>query len=164
MTMPFSADEIFEMAEQIERNAASFYRQAAQSTDDADLRTKLQGLAAMELEHEKVLVDMRSGLSGGEREKTMPDPWGESILYLRGIAGTRVFDVKRDPAKWLTGKESKAEILKAAIGQEKESIVFYLGMKDLVPENLGKGKIDAIIKEEMKHIAALSSELESTER
>ena len=51
------------------------------------------------------------------------------------------------------------EILKAAIEAEKDSIVFYLGMKEVVPEGLGKNRIDGIIKEEMGHIRLLSKEL-----
>ena len=51
------------------------------------------------------------------------------------------------------------EILKSAIEAEKDSIVFYLGMKEAVPENLGKGRIETIIKEEMGHIRLLSKEL-----
>ena len=51
------------------------------------------------------------------------------------------------------------EILKSAIEAEKDSIVFYLGMKEAVPKNLGKGRIEAIIKEEMEHIRMLSKEL-----
>ena len=54
------------------------------------------------------------------------------------------------------------DILKAAIGAEKDSIVFYLGMKELVPEKLGKDKLDGIIKEEMAHIKLLSSRLIAT--
>ena len=51
------------------------------------------------------------------------------------------------------------EILKTAISAEKESIVFYLGMKDVVPAHLGQQKLDDIIKEEMGHIRLLSKEL-----
>ncbi len=51
------------------------------------------------------------------------------------------------------------EILKAALTAEKDSIVFYLGMKDLVPESLGKNKIDDIIKEEMSHIKIIGNKL-----
>jgi rubrerythrin len=51
------------------------------------------------------------------------------------------------------------EILKSAIEAEKDSIVFYLGMKEEVPENLGKNRIEAIIKEEMGHIRLLSKQL-----
>ncbi|MFY9705943.1 MAG: rubrerythrin, partial [Desulfobacterales bacterium] len=54
---------------------------------------------------------------------------------------------------------SMEKILKAAIEAEKDSIVFYLGMKNAVPEKLGRDRIEAIIKEEMGHIRLLSREL-----
>jgi rubrerythrin len=46
---------------------------------------------------------------------------------------------------------------------EKDSIVFYVGIKDLVPEKLGKNKIDNIIDEEKKHILLLANELAALE-
>ena len=51
------------------------------------------------------------------------------------------------------------EILKSAITAEKDSIVFYIGIKDVVPSHLGKDKLDDIIKEEMSHIRLLSKKL-----
>ena len=42
---------------------------------------------------------------------------------------------------------------------EKHSIVFYLGLKDFVPDQLGKNKLDIIIKAEKGHIRILSKEL-----
>ena len=36
MSYDFNADEIFEIAEQIERNGAKFYRNAAESIADTD--------------------------------------------------------------------------------------------------------------------------------
>ena len=56
------------------------------------------------------------------------------------------------------------EILKEAVAAEKDSIAFYLGMKDLVPERLGKEKIDVIIKEEMNHIKILGQKLIGLEK
>lgn len=164
MSIPFNADEVFEMAEQIERNAASFYRRAAQVADDTDLRDRLLQLAVMENDHEKVFATMRKELSQEEKKSAVADPWGEAVLYLRGIADGRVFAARADPAEWLTGKETRQDILRAAIGYEKDSIVFYLGMKDAVPQGRGRDRIDAIIKEEMGHIAALSGELTASER
>jgi len=164
MSVPLNADEIFQIAEQIERNADKFYRRAAQETDDSDLRKKLLDLAAMENVHEKVFAAMRADLSPQDREPTVPEPWGEAGLYLRGIADGHVFDVRADPTEWLTGKETKEDILKAAIGYEKDSIVFYLGIKEVVPPELGKDRIDAILKEEMSHVAVLSDELASSKR
>ena len=56
------------------------------------------------------------------------------------------------------------QVLHTAIGLERDSIVFYLGMKELVPENFGKDKIDGIIKEEMGHIKLLSNRLSLLEK
>ena len=54
---------------------------------------------------------------------------------------------------------SLEEIFKSALSAEKDSIVFYLGMKDVVPSHLGKDKLDGIIKEEMSHIRLISDKL-----
>lgn len=103
-------------------------------------------------------------MSPREREPTVPDPYGEAVLYLRGMADSALFDVKADPSERLTGNETLEEILRAAIGLEKDSIVFYLGIKEMVPERLGKHRIDDIIKQEMGHIAVLSKGLASLKR
>ena len=81
------------------------------------------------------------------------DPSGEAALYLRALVDSRVFFKKEIDVT------SMVEILKSAIEAEKDSIVFYLGMKEAVAENLGKDRIETIIKEEMGHIRVLSKEL-----
>ena len=153
MGIDFNADEIFEIAEQIERNGAKFYRTVAENVTDADKRKILINLAEMEDEHEQTFKTMRSELSQDEKVVTTFDPEGESERYLRALADTRVFYEKE------IDTTSFEEILKAAISAEKESIVFYLGMKAVVPAHLGKEKLDVIIKEEMGHISLLSKEL-----
>jgi hypothetical protein len=52
-------------------------------------------------------------------------------------------------SKDLPEQDRIRRIFRAAIGFEKESIIFFLGMKELVPENLEKNRIDKIIKEVM---------------
>jgi len=158
MSINFSADEIFEMAEQIERNGAKFYCRAAEGSFEEDYKQKLLELAKMEIEHEKTFAAMRTQLSGKEMEPTVFDPYGELALYLQVMADGYVFDVNADPSESLAGK-SVEEILKTAVGLEKDSIVFYLGIKDMVPERLGRDKIDKIIREEMGHVTLLSDGL-----
>ena len=153
MSMDFNADDIFEMAEQIERNGAAFYRTAAEGLADPGQKKMMLDLAAMEDEHEKTFAGMRAELSAKERESAVFDPEGEASLYLKALADTRVFFEKS------VDTTSMVSILKEAITAEKDSIVFYLGMKDLVPEKFGKSKIDALIREEMAHIKLLSQEL-----
>jgi rubrerythrin len=161
MSTTFSADEVLEMAEQIERNGSRFYRRASQGFTDSRARELLLDLAIAEDEHQKVFAAMRADLSPQEREPTVPDPYGEAVWYLRGMADGTLFDVKADPSERLTGKETTEEILRTAIGLEKDGIVFYLGIKGMVPERLGRDRIDAIIDQEMGHIAALSKQLAS---
>ena len=153
MSYDFNADDIFEMAEQMERNGAKFYRTAAESTQDIGNKKFLLELASMEDQHEKTFKAMRAELSAKEKESTVFDPEGEAALYLRALADTRVFFEKEIDVT------SLQKILKSAIEAEKDSIVFYLGMKEAVPEKFGKGRLDNIIKEEMGHVKLLSRKL-----
>lgn len=153
MSYDFNADEVFEMAQQIERNGAKFYRDAAGSVADSSKKDLLLDLSKMEKAHEKTFQSMRTALKSAEKASTVFDPQGEAFLYLRALADTRVFFEKK------IDTTSMLEILKSAIEAEKDSIVFYLGMKEAVPADLGQDRIDRIIKEEMGHIRLLSKEL-----
>jgi rubrerythrin len=157
MGVTFNADEIFEMAEQIERNGAKFYRFAADKLSAA--RQVLLDLAAMEDEHEKTFADMRAQLSGREQEAMVFDPDDEASMYLQVVADGHVFDVKADPAERLKGKETAEDILQEAINLEKDSIAFYAGLKECVPPRAGRDKIEGIIREEFGHIATLNEKL-----
>lgn len=153
MAFDFNADDIFKMAEQIEENGAVFYRNAAETIADAHYKKLLTQLSAMEVEHKKTFAAMRAALSGKEKEATVFDPMDESVQYLKALADLRVFYEKQIDISSIKG------VLMSALGAEKDSIVFYLGMKDLVPDRLGKDKIDAIIDEEKKHIRVIGGEL-----
>jgi len=107
----------------------------------------------MEVFHKKTFASMRSALTEQEKKTTVFDPMDESVLYLKSLADMRVFYQKKMDISTIEA------ILLSAIAAEKDSIVFYLGMKDLVPERLGKDKLDAIIQEEKGHLRMLSGEL-----
>jgi len=159
MGLTFSADEIFEMAEDIERNGMKFYTEAAKGAPDKKSGQMLLNFAEMEAEHLRIFEEMRKGLKGRETESSIFDPEGQAALYLKAIADSRGWEGKASLAEQLTGKESIEDIFKTAIEAEKDSVVFYIGLKELVPVRAGKDKIEAIIKEEMSHIAGLSSAL-----
>lgn len=156
MRYDFNADDVFDMAEQIEKNGAAFYRKAAADVSDSDAKAFLLDLAAMEDDHEKTFSAMRKKLSESEKTRTVFDPDDEAASYLKALADTRIFFEKE------IDTTSMQAILKAAVLAEKDSIVFYLGMKDLVPEGLGRSRLDDIIKEEMSHIKLLSRRLIAT--
>ena len=93
MSHVYSADEIFDMAEQIERNGAKFYRDAAESVSDAETKDFLLMLAKMEDNHLRTFSNMRAELSGREMESPTFDPNNEAALYLKSLADSKIFTV-----------------------------------------------------------------------
>jgi len=161
MSISLNAIEVFEIAERIERNSVKFYRRAAEGLSDPDLCQVLLSLAEFEKEHEETFANMRKQISNKEWDLITFDPEDEMTLYLRTIADSHIFDLKKDPGEQLKDKETAEDILKYAIEAEKNSIIFYLGLKNFVPAKAGKDKVDEIIQEEMEHIAELNQKLEA---
>ncbi|MDY6904150.1 MAG: ferritin family protein [Thermodesulfobacteriota bacterium] len=153
MAYDFNIDEILSMAEEIERNGAAFYRSAAKGAPDQATANTLEELAAMEDQHEKTFAHMRAELSVDEKETNIFDPDDESAQYLKALADLRVFHEKT------VDLSDMMSVLNDALDAEKDSIAFYVGMRGLVPEKLGKGRIDGIIREEMGHIVILTDKL-----
>lgn len=156
MTYHFNADEMFEVAIRIEENGARFYKTAARCQSDPGSREMLEKLEAMESSHQRTFEKMRARLSEAEKSPTAFDPEGEASQYLMAMADSHGGEGSPAAADALTGDESIADIIDIAIGLEKESILFYLGLKDLVSASLGSDKLDDIIAEERRHIIQLN--------
>lgn len=153
MPNEFTANDIFEMAVKIEQNGAKFYRDAAKSVDGEKHKEFLLELARMEDDHEITFANMQKELKDVKAFSTAFDPDDDNALYLKALADTRVFFEKEQP------DSSLKTILSCAIQTEKDSIAFYLGMKEIIPLKMGQSKIDDIIKEEMNHIRILAGKL-----
>ena len=151
--MVFNAQEIFEMAIQMERDGEAFYRQAAEEMSDSGVIELLSKLAEMEVEHEKTFTRMKDAFL--QKETELFDPDGDAVLYLRSLAEGKIFD--RD--KTISSGETPEDVMETAIGLEKDSISYYVGIQRLVPNELGQNQIDEIIREEMRHVIMLRKEL-----
>ncbi|MDI6448286.1 ferritin family protein [Anaerobaca lacustris] len=159
MSVTFNANEVFEMAEQIERNGAKFYREAATNTAARDMKDMFLNMAAMEDGHLKTFEAMRKELAAQEKAETVFDPYNEATLYLQTMADSKGSEGLKSPTEKLTGNESAQELLEIAIGAEKNSVLFYVGLKDLVSAQAGRDKVEAIIREEVRHVADLRKQL-----
>lgn len=154
MTITLNSIAVFEIAERIERNGAAFYRRAAEMFDAPRVSKILLDLAAWENKHEQVFSRMKAQLS--QRPAEPGPPGNEQVLpEPQVIAGLAVFGIRSEPADNLYGNETEADILRMALQKEKDSIVFYHGLKDFVRDKAGKAQIDRIIKEEMRHVVTL---------
>ncbi|MHC4436648.1 MAG: ferritin family protein [Planctomycetota bacterium] len=160
MVVNLNASEIFEIAVQIERNGAKFYRAAAELFDDSRVHNLFLQLVDWETSHEQVFADMRNELVAQGPELSAFETESDVIFDAQSMAALAVFGNSMGPSAELTGKESITDILKGAIEKEKDSIIFYTGLKDFVPAGTGRDKIADIIKEEMRHIIILRQSME----
>jgi rubrerythrin len=159
MDSMFGADKIFEIVKNIELDGAQFYRQAAEKTSNDDVKQVLLDLAAMEDGHLEIFEQMKKDLSEQNKNKNLFATDNPAALYLKtmadGSGGGRI----KSPLERLSGNETIKEILEIAIDGEKDSILFYTGLKELVPNKANKDKIEAVIKEEISHVVALTLNL-----
>jgi len=153
--MIFNAYDIFIMAESLERNGAEFYSSLASSrSKEPALAELFQRLAKDESEHEGHFCSLRNAY------KLCPDNGvqeldGLYVQYLESLVKGTVFN-GRNAAK-LMNSSSREQVLEEALALERSMVVFYASIKDAVPSSLDRSRVDSIIREEIRHIAALSA-------
>lgn len=155
MNTVFNAEEVLEIAVQIEQRGAAFYRRAAELVDVPAVKEMLEDLAAMEENHEVGFETMRAAPE--ILTMLLGDPEGEVVRYLSAFADGTVFPPDEDPAALLDHTESVAAILSKAITMELKSIAFYQGIADVMSTPIGREKVESIIREERRHVAMLSA-------
>jgi len=151
-TIFYNADEVFEMAIQIEKNGEKFYAKAAEISSEPKAKEMLLRLKDMEVSHQIIFSKLKEKLSDDAVEPIVFDPHGELVKYLQAVADSHVFNVSQDPLKLLNENSTAKEIMDLAIRFEKDTIVYFLGMQDLVPEKLGKDSVGRLVEEERGHI------------
>ena len=158
MNLDFNAEEILEIACQIERNGARYYRRAAELVGDESAKLILTDLAVMEDSHEIVFEMMRG--DPDLLSTLLGDADGPAVLYLKALAGGHIFRRDADPSADLRPGVSVEEVFERAIEMEIRSIAFYEGVRKRMTPELGRSKIEAIMDEEMGHVALLSRRLD----
>jgi rubrerythrin len=157
MSVIYNADEIYEMGIQIEKNGQAFYEAAAEAAADSETRKLLSDLARWEETHVALFSDLKKKLPGDLQEDPRLDLDQQKAIYLKAAADSHIFTKHRDPKALAKTCKGPLDVLNIAMDFEKDSVVLYTAMKDLVPENLGKETIDKLIKEEMGHIALIQN-------
>ena len=159
MSIVFNAEEIFEMAVDIEHNAAEFYKNAAGTAADEESRKMFLGFSTMEAEHARTFTQMKKELSREDKEPFTYDPDNEAVLYLQSMAQAHGWEGKASSANEFTGNENPEEVIDHALKAEEHSVAFYTGIKDIVFGKSGRENVEKIIREEMQHIRGLNTQL-----
>ncbi len=164
MGTAFNVFEVLEIAEKIERNGGKYYRKAAGLVTTEECKELMLYLARMEDDHVATFSQMKKELPEVKEDTGFTESYGEAMAYLELYADGQIFQPSADPSETLTGEETMADIIRRAIGFERDSIAFYVGIKAAVLGSGGEEQIERIIREEMGHAKTLSDELARLQR
>ncbi|MCG8568328.1 MAG: ferritin family protein [Desulfobacterales bacterium] len=162
MAYDFNLDDVFHMAVRIEENGAAFYRKAAQTRTDPGERIFLEELARVEDQHKRMFEAMHKKIAENAKAPTAFDPEEENTAYLKAMADSHDGEGSPAVSDFFNGRETLETIVSTAVELEKKSILFYIGLKELVPARYGGDEINAIIKEEQQHVVQLKNVLKRT--
>ncbi|MCE5312516.1 MAG: ferritin family protein [Nitrospiraceae bacterium] len=145
----FSILEVIEQAVQTERIGCNFYTSMAEKfRDDEKLVRLFTTLADKERIHEKIFTELK-GIIGSDE----PEGWDEASLYLRAIVESEFFLGKDKALVSMQNIHSIKEAVDFAMRFEKETLLYYFGIRDAVKQ---KEVVDEIINEEKSHIRWLA--------
>jgi len=152
VTITFSASELINIAIGIEGRGIAFYDTMARSTENAEARDVFQYLADMERTHIHIFQGM---LSETDKYQPQESSAGEYAAYLQALIDSAVFTDDSITSEMATQLSSDIEAMELAIGAEKDSILFYYEMKEIMPQR-AQPTVNKIITEEKSHLRELS--------
>jgi len=147
----FVGSEIVELGIQIENNGRDFYNTLAKKSQNPEAEEVFRFLAGEEEKHIKVFE--------GILEKTQKfAPQGldvdDYLRYMQVLSEEHIFTQKDRGEEIAQNTKSDRDALAVAIRFEEDSIVFYVGMKQIVPA-YDQRIIEALIMQEESHLKQL---------
>jgi len=152
MSISFSTGELVNIAIGIERRGIAFYDIMAKSTENVTARGVFQRLADMEREHIQIFQDM---LDEADRYQIPGDTALEYAAYFKALVDSAVFTDDMVASEMAINADSDVKALELAISAEKDSILFYYQMRDVMSKS-ATPMVDKILAEEKTHLSQLS--------
>ncbi|MFA4984632.1 MAG: ferritin family protein [Candidatus Omnitrophota bacterium] len=147
----FSGSEVIELGIEIEKNGRDFYNALATKSKSEDSRATFLKLATEEEKHLEAFNGMLERAGSSDMVESYSDEYSG---YMRALASESIFTRKDKGRQIAAGVKTEAEAIELGIGFEKDSILFYEGMKKAVPEYDHK-VIDELIAQEQSHLRLL---------
>ena len=153
----FSGSEILEIGVQIEKNGRDFYDTLAKQVKNP----KAQGIFGfLAQEEEKHIVVFQNLLGSIEKHEPPESYAGEYSAYMNALAKEYIFTQEDKGGYIARSIKTDSEAVRIGIGFEKDSIIFYEGLKKMVPEYDLK-VVSRLIAQEQKHLIQLTELRES---
>ena len=146
----FSIMEVLEQAVQTEILGYDFYTAMAEKyTNNEGLRNLFKKLAQKELLHKTRFEELKEITEDEE-----PEDWDEASNYFRAVVESEFFLGTGKSLPSLDHIKDANDAVRFAIGFEKETLLHFVGLRDVVKN---KEIVDEIISEEKSHIKWLAA-------
>jgi rubrerythrin len=152
------AADALELAMNIETNGEAFYKAVARKAGNDDVRAMFEDLAVQETRHYAIFQKLSQATAGNPLMTAVQ--WDEYQDYLQATVRSSLFE---GPDRALAAAEEVAdeqEAIQMAIGFEKETLLFFYNLNDLVSDRDRK-TVRRIIDEEKSHVQRLAKMLRS---
>jgi len=148
----FAASEIVELGIQIEKNGRDFYSVLCRQAKNIPAAELFKFLAGEEERHIKVFQGLLEKTEKYEPPQIYAD---EYFAYMNALAGEYVFTQSNKGEEMAKRIKTDKEAVDMGIGFEKDSIIFYEGMKKAVPE-YSLPVVEELIQQEQGHLRQLT--------
>ncbi|MDR2893286.1 MAG: ferritin family protein [Deltaproteobacteria bacterium] len=146
--------DIITAAMEIERKGHQFYLKAQETAEDANAKEFFAFMAAEEIRHEKIFENMLQRMGDATVIEDRSDP--EYLEYVCAILNAHMIFA---PETDIKGKNP----FMLALSFEKDSIVYFMSMLELVPKAEQK-LIEKCIEEEKGHMRAIAKKRQEIEK
>lgn len=147
----FSGEEVLGVALKIEENGVAFYEALSSKARRPELKALYDWLLGQEKAHHRVFSKMAQFVGKSFLIENYP---GEQSAYMKALADSVVFELGEVEA--LSARiNNDSEALETALGFEKDSIVFYSEILELVRQE-DKTAVQKVIAEEKSHMVRLN--------
>jgi rubrerythrin len=149
----FTAAEALEMAMEIEKNGEVFYTAVAEKSADPEVQALFEDLAAQERGHyrvfQKMLGEVRPALELPTAE------YDEYQAYVQTALDNALFAGPDKALALAKQAQDRETALRAALGFEKDTLLFFYDLREMVSE-ADQEAVSNVIREEKKHLRRLA--------
>ncbi len=148
----FAGSEVVELGIEIEKNGRDFYNALAGQSKNAKAQDVFKFLAGEEEKHIAVFQEI---LEKAQRSQPQGLNSDDYYAYMNALASEYVFTQKDKGREIARAIKTDREAVEKGIGFEKDSIIFYEGLKKAVSDHDVK-IVDALIVQEQEHLRQLT--------
>jgi rubrerythrin len=147
----FEPSELIQVAVEIEKSGAATYRRLQEKAVSAPLKELLVVLAEEEEKHQRDFLALGEDYSLADPPETYP---GEYQDYVRSLVETHLFSNPKALEDLVEEARTEKDILQLAARLEKDTILFFNGMRRVIKPQK-QGVIEGLIVQEENHLVKL---------